>query len=58
MRKVCNQLNKRLMKWVQWEKGLYVMASVKWLRKKVQGKRESFSPLGIGSSMRYYYLSD
>jgi group II intron reverse transcriptase/maturase len=34
MRKVCNQLNKRLLKWVQWEKGLYVMASVKWLRKK------------------------
>ncbi len=34
MRKVCNQLNKRLMKWVQWEKGLYVMASARWLRKK------------------------
>jgi RNA-directed DNA polymerase len=34
MRKVCNQLNKRLMKWVQWEKGLYINASVKWLKKK------------------------
>lgn len=34
MRFVWNQLNKRLMKWVQWEKGLYVMASVKWLKRK------------------------
>lgn len=34
MRRIWNQLNKRLMKWVQWEKGLYVMASVKWLKKK------------------------
>ena len=29
-----NQLNKRLKKWVKWEKGLYKMASVRWLRKK------------------------
>ena len=34
LRKVCNQLTKRLMKWVQWEKGLHVMASIKWLRTK------------------------
>jgi RNA-directed DNA polymerase len=42
MRKVCNQLNKRLMKWVQWEKGLYVMASVKWLRKKYKENANLF----------------
>jgi group II intron reverse transcriptase/maturase len=42
MRKVCNQLNKRLMKWVQWEKGLYVMASVKWLRNKYKEKPNLF----------------
>jgi hypothetical protein len=24
----------KLMKWVQWEKGLYVMTSVRWLKKK------------------------
>jgi len=34
LRFIWNNLNKRLMKWVQWEKGLYVMASLKWLRKK------------------------
>jgi len=34
LRKVWNNLNKRLMKWVQWEKGLYVYASLKWLQKK------------------------
>ena len=34
LRKIWNNLNKRLMKWVQWEKRLYVYASLKWLRKK------------------------
>lgn len=34
MRFIWNQLNKRLLKWVKWEKGLYVMASVKWLKNK------------------------
>jgi group II intron reverse transcriptase/maturase len=34
LRFIWNNLNKRLMKWVQWEKGLYVMASVRWLKKK------------------------
>ena len=29
-----NNLNKRILKWVKWEKRLYKMASVKWLRKK------------------------
>jgi group II intron reverse transcriptase/maturase len=31
---IWNQLNARLLKWVKWEKGLYVMASVKWLKRK------------------------
>jgi RNA-directed DNA polymerase len=42
MRKVCNQLNKRLMKWAQWEKGLYVMASVRWLKKKYKDNPNLF----------------
>jgi len=29
-----NQLNARLLKWVRWEKGLYVMESVRWLQHK------------------------
>jgi len=33
-RYIWNQLNSRLLKWVKWEKGLYKMASVKWLKKK------------------------
>lgn len=32
MRYVWNQLNHRLLKWVKWEKGLYKMAAVKWLK--------------------------
>ncbi len=42
MRFIWNQLNKRLMKWVQWEKGLYVMASVRWLMKKYKEKPDLF----------------
>jgi RNA-directed DNA polymerase len=33
-RYIWNQLNERLLKWIKWEKGLYKMASVKWLKKK------------------------
>jgi RNA-directed DNA polymerase len=33
-REIWNQLNTRLLKWVKWEKGLYKMASVRWLQKK------------------------
>jgi len=33
-REVWNQLNTRLLKWVQWEKGLFKMASIKWLQRK------------------------
>jgi group II intron reverse transcriptase/maturase len=32
MRYVWNQLNHRLLKWVKWEKGLYKMAAVRWLK--------------------------
>jgi group II intron reverse transcriptase/maturase len=28
------QLNSRLLKWVKWEKGLYIRASLRWLKKK------------------------
>jgi len=31
---VWNQLNARLLKWVKWEKRLYVMESVRWLQHK------------------------
>ena len=34
MRYVWNQLNHRLLKWVKWEKGLYKMAAVRWLKQK------------------------
>jgi group II intron reverse transcriptase/maturase len=34
MRDVWNQLNHRLLKWVKWEKGLYKMAAVRWLKSK------------------------
>jgi group II intron reverse transcriptase/maturase len=33
-RNIWNQLNARLLKWVKWEKGLYKMASIRWLQKK------------------------
>jgi len=42
LRFIWNNLNKRLMKWVQWEKGLYVMASLKWLRKKYKASPNLF----------------
>lgn len=42
LRFIWNQLNKRLMKWVQWEKGLYVMASVRWLKRKYKEKPDLF----------------
>lgn len=33
-REIWNQLNTRLLKWVKWEKGLYKMAALRWLKKK------------------------
>lgn len=32
VRYVWNQLNSRLLKWVKWEKGLYKMGAVRWLK--------------------------
>jgi len=42
LRFIWNNRNKRLMKWVQWEKGLYVMTSLKWLRKKYKASPNLF----------------
>jgi RNA-directed DNA polymerase len=38
-----NQLNKRLQKWVKWEKGLYTFASIKWLQLKYRYRPDLFS---------------
>ncbi len=40
LRRVCNQLNARLQKWVKWEKGLYKMSAVKWLQGKFIANRQ------------------
>jgi len=37
------QLNKRLTKWVQWEKGLYKLAAVRWLKKKYAERPNLFA---------------
>ena len=37
------QLNERLLKWVQWEKGLYKNAALNWLRKKYREKPRLFA---------------
>ena len=34
MRTIWHQLNLRILKWVKWEKGLYKMAAVQWLKNK------------------------
>jgi hypothetical protein len=46
-----HQLNKRLKKWVKWEKRLYKMASVQWLKKKHGRKTEPIRTLEVGISM-------
>lgn len=38
-----NQLNKRLKKWVKWEKGLYTFASIKWLQEKYRYRPDLFA---------------
>jgi len=38
-----NQLNKRLKKWVKWEKGLYKKAALRWLRKKYEERPNLFA---------------
>jgi len=37
------QLNQRLKKWVKWEKGLYKLASVKWLKQKYAERPNLFA---------------
>lgn len=38
-----NQLNKRLLKWVRWEKGLYRRAAVRWLKTKCAERPDLFA---------------
>lgn len=38
-----NQLNKRLKKWVKWEKGLYTFASIRWLQQKYRHRPDLFA---------------
>ena len=55
---IWNNLNKRLMKWVQWEKGLYVMVTLKWLWKKYKASPNLFSHWALfhhhGRTPSYY----
>src|SRR5690606_14630392 len=44
MREVWNQLNHRLLKWVKWEKGLYKMAAVRWLKRQYKASPGLFAP--------------
>jgi group II intron reverse transcriptase/maturase len=37
------QLNKRLKKWVKWEKGLYTFASIRWLQQKCRYRPNLFA---------------
>ncbi len=43
MRYVWNQLNSRLIKWVKWEKGLYKMDCIKWLKAKYKTNPNLFA---------------
>jgi hypothetical protein len=43
MRFVWNQLNARLLKWVKWEKGLYKLASVRYLQTKYKERPDLFA---------------
>lgn len=42
LRTVLHQINVRLLKWVKWEKGLYKMKSLYWLRNKFKEKPQLF----------------
>lgn len=42
-RELWNQLNKRLQKWVKWEKGLYKFASVGWLKQQYMKRPDLFA---------------
>lgn len=43
IREVWNQLNHRLLKWVKWEKGLYKMAAVRWLKRQYKSSPGLFA---------------
>ena len=43
MRMVWNQLNARLLKWVKWEKDMYKMASVRYLKTKYKERPNLFA---------------
>lgn len=43
MRNVWNQLNARLLKWIKWEKDLYKMASVRYLKTKYKERPQLFA---------------
>jgi len=40
--KLWHQLNQRLLKWVQWEKGLYKKAAIRWLKQKYKEQPRLF----------------
>lgn len=42
LRQICHQINVRLLKWVKWEKGLYKMKSLNWLRAKFKTNPQLF----------------
>jgi group II intron reverse transcriptase/maturase len=42
IRYVWNQLNARLLKWVKWEKGLYKMGAVRWLKSQYKRQPDLF----------------
>ncbi|MBU3662951.1 MAG: group II intron reverse transcriptase/maturase, partial [Bacteroidetes bacterium] len=42
LRLICHQLNVRILKWVKWEKGLYKMSALNWLRGKFKTTPQLF----------------
>lgn len=42
LRFVCHQINVRILKWVKWEKGIYKMKALNWLRQKYRINPELF----------------
>ena len=42
LRFICHQLNIRILKWVKWEKGLYKMRALEWLRGKFKTNSQLF----------------
>ena len=60
LRFIWNNLNNRLMKWVRREKGLYLMASLKWLWKKYKANPNLFPHWALvhhhGRAFLLYYI--